>query len=191
MMPTASTSQIMNCSEGIEPRMTNFFVRTTLAGEFIVVRDLLIKALIKEGIWDEDMRKLIIIHNGILNNIPRIPDKIKRVFESAFDKNKSIIKQSIERGPFIDQSQSLNLFMEKSNFDVLASAHFYGWSNGIKTGMYYLRSRPSIDPIQFGIDMDDINNITSMIESDKNKNKPALMCVRRKGVKVSECSACT
>ena len=191
-MPTASTSQIMGNSECIEPYLTNVFTRSTLAGEFVVINNNLVNDLIKENLWNGNLRKKIIVTNGSLANINEIPDRIKNIYKTAFEiKMKEIIRQSCERGPFIDQSQSLNLFMEKSNFDVLASAHFYGWSNGIKTGMYYLRSRPSIDPIQFGIDIDDINNITSMIESDKNKNKPALMCVRRKGVKVSECSACT
>jgi ribonucleotide reductase alpha subunit len=191
-MPTASTSQIMGNSECIEPYLTNVFTRSTLAGEFVVINNNLVNDLIKENLWNGNLRKKIIVTNGSLTNINEIPDRIKNIYKTAFEiKMKEIIRQSCERGPFIDQSQSLNLFMEKSNFDVLASAHFYGWSNGIKTGMYYLRSRPSIDPIQFGIDIDDINNITSMIESDKNKNKPALMCVRRKGVKVSECSACT
>jgi ribonucleoside-diphosphate reductase alpha chain len=174
MMPTATTSQIMNCSEGIEPRMTNFFVRTTLAGEFIVVRDLLIKALIKDGIWDEDMRKLIIIHNGILDKIPRIPDKIKKIFSSAFDKNKSIIKQSIERGPFIDQSQSLNLFMDKPSFTKLNSAHFYGWEGGLKTGMYYMHSAPAARAIPFSIDINDLQRLlgtTNVVDIVSNSYK--------------------
>jgi ribonucleoside-diphosphate reductase alpha chain len=163
LMPTASTAQIMGNYEGFEPYLTNIFVRTTLAGEFIVINENLVKDLEALKLWDEDMRKLIIIYNGSIQNIDNIPDNIKERYKTAFElKLKSIIKQSVERGPFIDQSQSMNLFQPKPNFTVLYSAHMYGWKSGLKTGMYYLRTSPAVNPINFGIDIDDLKRLTGL-----------------------------
>ncbi len=163
LMPTASTAQIMGNYEGFEPYLTNIFVRTTLAGEFIVINENLVKDLEALKLWDEDMRKLIIIYNGSIQHIENIPDNIKERYKTAFElKLKSIIKQSVERGPFIDQSQSMNLFQPKPNFTVLYSAHMYGWKNGLKTGMYYLRTSPAVNPINFGIDIDDLKRLTGL-----------------------------
>lgn len=161
LMPTASTAQIMGCSECFEPYMSNIFVRGTLAGEFIVVNEHLQRDLKQLGLWSEDMKKKLIINNGSIQNIVEIPDKIKQVYKKAFELPlKSIIQQSIERGPFIDQSQSLNLFMEQPNFTLLTSAHFYGWKGGLKTGMYYLRGSSAVNPINFGVDIEDIKRLT-------------------------------
>lgn len=161
LMPTASTSQIMGNYEGFEPYMTNIFVRTTLAGEFIVINEHLLKTLLELNLWNEDIRKLIILNNGSIQKIECIPQDIKDIYKTAFElKLKSILQQAVERGPFIDQSQSMNLFMEKPNFGKLTSAHFYGWKNGLKTGMYYLRTNPSVNPISFGIDINDIKRLT-------------------------------
>lgn len=161
LMPTAGTSQIMKCYESFEPYMSNVFVRTTMAGEFIVINENLIRDLIKENLWSEDMRKLIIINKGSIQNIENIPNKLKGIYKTAFEiKLKSIISQSADRGPFIDQSQSMNLFMNSPDPDILTSAHFYGWKRGIKTGMYYLRTVPAVEPIQFGIDITDIIRLT-------------------------------
>jgi ribonucleoside-diphosphate reductase alpha chain len=163
LMPTASTAQIMGNYEGFEPYLTNIFVRTTLAGEFIVINENLVKDLEALNLWDEDMRKLIIIYNGSIQHIDNIPNNIKERYKTAFElKLKSIIKQSVERGPFIDQSQSMNLFQPKPNFTVLYSAHMYGWKNGLKTGMYYLRTSPAVNPINFGIDIDDLKRLTGL-----------------------------
>jgi len=163
LMPTASTAQIMGNYEGFEPYLTNIFVRTTLAGEFVVINEHLVKDLEDIGLWNEDMRKLIIIYNGSIQHIDSIPDSIKIKYKTAFELSlKSIIKQSIERGPFIDQSQSMNLFQPKPNFKVLYTAHMYGWKNGLKTGMYYLRTSPAVNPINFGIDIDDLKRLTGL-----------------------------
>ena len=163
LMPTASTAQIMGNYEGFEPYLTNIFVRTTLAGEFIVINDYLVKDLEDLNLWNEDMRKLIIIYNGSIQHIDSIPQNIKNKYKTAFELSlKSIIKQSVERGPFIDQSQSMNLFQPKPNFKVLYTAHMYGWKNGLKTGMYYLRTSPAVNPINFGIDIDDLKRLTGM-----------------------------
>ena len=206
LMPTAGTSQIMNCSECFEPIMSNAFVRTTMAGEFIMINESLVKTLIAEKLWNDDMRKLIIINNGSIQNIDGIPRHIKDIYKTAFElKLKSIIKQSIDRGPFVDQSQSMNLFMDVPSFTKLTSAHFYGWENGIKTGMYYLRSCAAVNPIQFGIDIDDIkrltgnNDIVSLItdgynitSSDKKEEeKPVKMCKFVPGKKAEGCLSCS
>lgn len=161
LMPTASTSQIMKCYESFEPYMTNMFVRTTIAGEFLVINENLVKTLLKNGIWSDDIRKKIIINNGSIQNIVEIPQNIKNVYKTAFELPlMSIIKQSADRGAFVDQSQSMNLFMDKPNFDKLNSAHFYGWKSGLKTGMYYLRTLATVNPIQFGIDISDVMRLT-------------------------------
>lgn len=163
LMPTASTAQIMGNYEGFEPYLTNIFVRTTLAGEFIVINENLIRDLEKINLWSEDMRKLIVIYNGSVQKINQIPQNLKDKYKTAFELSlKSIIKQSVERGPFIDQSQSMNLFQAKPNFKVLYTAHMYGWKSGLKTGMYYLRTSPAVNPINFGIDIDDLKRLTGM-----------------------------
>lgn len=161
LMPTAGTSQIMGCYESFEPYISNIFVKTTMAGEFIVINENLVKDLIKLNLWNEDMRKLIIIHNGSVQKIDAIPDNIKAIYKTAFEiKLKSMISQAADRGPFIDQSQSMNLFMKTPDPTVLTSAHFYGWKRGLKTGMYYLRGTSSVNPIQFGIDIADVIRLT-------------------------------
>jgi ribonucleoside-diphosphate reductase alpha subunit len=163
LMPTASTSQIMGNSECFEPLHKMLFVRTTLAGEFIVLNENLIRDLKRLGIWSDDIRKLIIISDGSIQRIDMIPADIKTLYKTAFEISlQNIIQQSIDRGPFIDQSQSLNLFMSKPDFTLLTSAHFYGWKGGLKTGMYYLHSSPAVNPINFGIDIEDIKRLKNI-----------------------------
>ena len=165
-MPTASTAQIMANSEAFEPYMSNTFVRSTLAGEFVIINQNLVSDLIKLGIWNEKIRKQIILNTGSIQNIPEIPPHIREIYKTAFEiKQRDIIQQSIDRGAFVDQSQSMNLFMGKPDNNILSSAHFFGWKNGIKTGMYYLRNKPAVLPLQFGI------------EVEKKEEKPeCLMC---------------
>jgi len=168
LMPTASTAQIMGCSECMEPYMSNIFVRTTLAGEFIVINENLQKDLKKLGLWSQDMYKKLVIYRGSIQSIPEIPDKIKDIYKTGFELPlRAILQQSVERGPFIDQSQSLNLFMAEPDFTFLTSAHFYGWKNGLKTGMYYLRGTPAVDPVSFGIDVNDIKRLTNNLDPVK------------------------
>jgi len=162
LMPTASTAQIMSNSETVEPYMSNIFVRSTLAGDFIVINNNLMRDLLELGLWSDTMKKRIIINNGSIQNIDGIPDKIKNIYKTAFEMSlKNIIKQSADRGPFIDQSQSLNLFIDTPSFDLLNSAMYTGWDMGLKTGMYYCRSVPAVNPISFGIDIDEIKELTN------------------------------
>lgn len=175
LMPTATTSQILSNFESFEPTMSNIFIRSTLAGEFIVVNEHLVRDLIKRNLWTNDLRKLLIIKNGTIQDIEMIPKELREVYKTAFEvRQKDIIQQAAQRGPFIDQSQSMNLFMADSNFDILMSAHYDAWKLGLKTGMYYLRSRPSVDPIQFGIDIEEVNKLTNAF-GVKEENLPVLI----------------
>ena len=161
LMPTASTSQIMGNAECMEPYMSNIFKRSTIAGEFIVVNKNLMKDLIHLDLWDNDMRKRLIIENGSVQSIDSIPEQIKSIYKTAFEiKQMHIVHQSSDRGIFIDQSQSLNVFMPEPDFDILTSILFDAHDRGNKTGMYYYRSLPAINPINFGIDVDDIKRLT-------------------------------
>ena len=135
LMPTASTSQLLGNNECFEPYTSNLYTRSTLAGDYIVINKNLIKDLIELNIWTKELRDEIIYFNGSLKNIRDIPQEIKDIYEIAYDMpQKNIVQQAIDRGPFIDQSQSMNLFMERSpNSKKLGSSHFYSWKNGLKT----------------------------------------------------------
>jgi ribonucleoside-diphosphate reductase alpha chain len=207
LMPTASTSQIMGNSECIEPYMSNIFKRSTLAGEFIVVNKNLMRDLLELDLWDEDMRKLLIIENGSIQNIDTIPDNIKSVYKTAFELGQRfLVRQSASRGRFIDQSQSFNLFLAEPDFTTLTSALFEGHDLGNKTGMYYYRSLPAVNPINFGIDVSDIKrltgkdttiemitggyDITKDIDVVSNRVKEGEMCQWRPGMKLEDCLSC-
>lgn len=198
VMPTASTAQIMGNSECVEPYMSNIFKRSTLAGEFIVVNKTLMKDLIKLNLWNNDMRKLLIINNGSIQKIDSIPDNLKEVYSTAFEiKQMHIVKQSADRGKFIDQSQSLNLFLAEPNFDILTSALFNSHDLGNKTGMYYYRSLPAVNPINFGIDIEDIKRLTgndttiSVVANGYNVQQKSIECKWRKGMTKEECLVCS
>jgi len=153
LMPTASTAQIMGNNECFEPFTSNIYVRKTLAGEFIVVNQHLIKTLIEKKLWSKQVYEELVYDNGSIQRSHSIPDDIKELYKTAYElKVTDILKQAVDRSPFIDHMQSMNLFMERVSFKVLNSSHFYSWRNGLKTGMYYLRTQPAVDPIKFGLD---------------------------------------
>tara|TARA_R110002072_G_scaffold157128_3_gene307622 strand:- start:2361 stop:4616 length:2256 start_codon:yes stop_codon:yes gene_type:complete len=148
-MPTASTSQILGNNECIEPYTTNIFLRRTLVGEFVVVNKHMVKDLTKLGMWSKHMKDDIIRHSGSIQNIPDIPENIKQIYKTSWEiSQKTIINMARDRGHFIDQSQSLNLFMENPDVSKLSSMHMYTWKSGLKTGMYYLRSKAKSKAIQ-------------------------------------------
>lgn len=148
-MPTATTSQVLGNNECFEPYTTNLYLRRTLAGEFIVVNKHLIKKLQDIHLWSDDMKNEIIRHNGSVQNIPNIPDDIKKLFKTSWElSQKVLIDQARDRGYFVCQTQSLNLFVESPTIAKLSSMHMYAWKQGLKTGMYYLRTRPKANPIQ-------------------------------------------
>lgn len=153
-MPTASTAQIMGNNEAFEPFTSNIYTRRTLSGEFIIINKHLVKDLISLGLWNEDMKNMIIINKGSVQNIPNIPDDIKEIYKTVWEiKQKDLIEMSAERGKFICQSQSLNLFIENVNAAKLTAAHFHSWRQGLKTGMYYLRTKAAVDALSgLGID---------------------------------------
>ena len=152
-MPTASTSQILGNNECIEPFTSNIYLRRTLAGEFVVINKYLIKDLIDLNLWNEDIKNMIIKNNGSVKDIDEIPDNIKNVYKTVWEiGNKTLINMAADRGKYICQSQSLNLFVEKPDFNKLSSMHFYSWSKGLKTGIYYLRTKPIAQAQQFTIE---------------------------------------
>ena len=152
-MPTASTSQIMGFNESFEPVTNNIFQRKTLSGEFIVINKYLINKLIEKGLWNKEMKDTIILHEGSIQKIPEIDDKLKELYKTSWEiKQRVIIDMSADRGKYICQTQSLNIFMEDPDFQKLSSMHFYGHSKGLKTGSYYLRTRPKAKTQQFTID---------------------------------------
>jgi ribonucleoside-diphosphate reductase alpha chain len=153
-MPTASTAQIMGNNEAFEPFTSNIYTRRTLSGEYVIINKHLVGDLISLGLWNEDMKNMIIIHKGSVQNIPNIPDDIKEIYKTVWEiKQKDLIEMSADRGKFICQSQSLNLFIEGVNAAKLTAAHFHSWKLGLKTGMYYLRTKAAVDALSgLGID---------------------------------------
>lgn len=152
-MPTASTSQILGNNEAFEPYTSNIYTRRVLSGEFIVVNKYLLEDLIERGLWNEEMKEELMRNNGSIQNIKQIPDDLKLLYKTVWEMSmKDIIDMSRQRGYFIDQSQSLNLFMENATFSKLTSMHFYAWKSGLKTGMYYLRTKAAVDAIKFTLD---------------------------------------
>ena len=152
-MPTASTSQILGNNECFEPYTSNIYTRRVLSGEFIVVNKHLLEDLVNLGLWDEDLKQELMRANGSVQQIDNIPDDIKELYKTAWELSmKDIIDMSRQRGYFIDQSQSLNLFMEGATMAKLTSMHFYAWKSGLKTGMYYLRTKSAVDAIKFTLD---------------------------------------
>jgi len=152
-MPTASTAQILGNNECFEPYTTNIYLRRTLAGEFVIVNKHLVNDLKKIGLWSKDMKDLMVKAGGSIQNISDIPDDIKNLYRTVWEiKMKDVIDMAAQRGRFIDQSQSMNLFMESPTMSKLSSMHMYAWKQGLKTGMYYLRSKAKARPIQFSLE---------------------------------------
>jgi ribonucleoside-diphosphate reductase alpha chain len=172
-MPTASTSQILGFNECFEPFTSNLYKRRTLAGEFIIVNKYLISDLVKLGIWDKDMKNKIIINDGSVQGIDGIPDDLKALYKTSWElRQKVLIDQSADRGAFVCQSQSLNLFVEDPDFKKLSSMHFYSWQKGLKTGIYYLRTRAKAQAQKFTIDpsMVKLTNLKGVGGSNVNTN---------------------
>jgi ribonucleoside-diphosphate reductase alpha subunit len=154
-MPTASTSQILGFNECFEPFTSNIYTRRTLAGEFIIVNKYLMKDLQKLDLWNENMKQQIIARNGSIQGIEEIPESIQKLYRTSWEiKQKTLIDMAVSRGAFICQSQSLNLFVADPNYAKLTSMHFYAWKQGLKTGLYYLRTRAPVMAQKFTVDPD-------------------------------------
>lgn len=173
-MPTASTSQILGNNECFEPYTSNIYTRRTLSGEFIIVNKHLMKDLIQIGLWNDNMRNKLISTNGSVQSVPEIPQHIKDIYKTVWEiSQKVIIDMSADRGAYICQSQSMNIFMQDPNFGKLTSMHFYAWKKGLKTGMYYLRSQAASAAIKFTLDK-------SQLEQPKAAPTPAEVANKEK-----------
>ena len=177
-MPTASTSQILGNNEAFEPYTSNIYTRRVLSGEFIVVNKHLLEDSVKLGVWNEDLKQEIMRHNGSVQNIDVIPQDLNDLYKTVWEMSmKDIIDMSRQRGYFIDQSQSLNLFMQDANYSKLTSMHFYAWQSGLKTGMYYLRTKSAVDAIKF------------TLNNDKKEETPTAAAVETESISVEDYKA--
>ena len=169
-MPTASTAQILGNNECFEPYTSNIYTRRVLSGEFIIVNKHLLRDLVKLGIWDDRLKNKLMASNGSIQNIDEIPENIKNLYKTAWEiSQKVLLDMAADRGAFIDQSQSLNIFMENAKFAKLTSMHFYGWKAGLKTGMYYLRTKSATDAIKFTLDKEAISEPVAKAEITSKK----------------------
>ena len=185
-MPTASTSQILGNNEAFEPYTSNIYTRRVLSGEFIVVNKHLLEDLVELGLWNNDMKEDIMRANGSIQHIDAIPADLKELYKTVWEMSmKDIIDMARHRGYFIDQSQSLNLFMQDPDFGKLTSMHFYGWKSGLKTGMYYLRTKSAVNATQFTLSKEkkaedkpmSAEEFKAMVEASKNAGPDdCLMC---------------
>ncbi len=178
-MPTASTSQILGNNECFEPYTSNIYSRRVLSGEFIVINKHLLKDLISRGLWNDNMKNRLIEANGSVQNIPGIPDDIKELYKTVWEiSQKAIIDMAADRGAFICQTQSMNIHIQDPNFGKLTSMHFYAWKRGLKTGMYYLRSKAATSAIQFTVEKERKVVPTSEEEAEalRLQNQAAMAC---------------
>eukprot|EP00475_Leptophrys_vorax_P043595 TRINITY_DN8448_c0_g2_i1.p1 TRINITY_DN8448_c0_g2~~TRINITY_DN8448_c0_g2_i1.p1 ORF type:complete len:249 (+),score=14.00 TRINITY_DN8448_c0_g2_i1:76-747(+) len=152
-MPTASTSQILGNNECFEPYTSNIYARRVLSGEFVVVNKHLLHDLTQLGLWSADLKNEVVFQGGSVQDVEEIPAKLKDVYKTVWEvKQRAVVDMAADRGAFIDQSQSLNIHMDTPTFGKLTSLHFYTWTKGLKTGMYYLRTRAAADAIKFTVD---------------------------------------
>ena len=173
-MPTASTSQILGNNECFEPYTSNIYSRRTLSGEFAVINKHLLRDLVKLGLWDDNMKNRLIAANGSIQDFPEVPNNIKELYRTVWEiKQKDILDMAADRGAYIDQSQSLNVFMDSPNFGKLTSMHFYAWKKGLKTGMYYLRTKAATDAIKFTVDKSALGETVTAKEVEKSAEELA------------------
>ena len=161
-MPTASTAQILGNYECFEPIMSNIYTRRVLSGEYMVINEYLVEDLISLNLWTTELKDKIIANDGSIQAIDEIPNVLKNIYKTVWEmKQKHIIDMAIDRGKFICQSQSMNLFLESPDVSTMSSMHSYSWKKGLKTGVYYLRSRPSSKAIQFTINPNECENCSA------------------------------
>ena len=178
LMPTASTSQIMGSTESFEAITSNIYQRRTLAGEFIIINKYLVKDLIELGLWNKDMKNLILANNGSIQSIETIPESIRSLYKTVWEiKQRASIDQSADRGPYVCHTQSLNLYVEDPDFKKIMNMHFYSWKKQLKTGLYYLRTRPKAKTASFTLDPNLVKNKT-MTESTPPTEEQIMACRR-------------
>merc|ERR1712207_78750 len=160
-MPTASAAQILGNNESFEPYTQNLYVRRVLSGEFVQVNRHLLRDLISRGLWTEDIRMQLIAHNGSVQHL-ELPTDLKELYKTVWEiKQRTILDMAADRGAYIDQSQSLNIHMVDATTAKLSSMHFHGWQLGLKTGMYYLRTKAAADAIKFTVEVDKVRRASS------------------------------
>lgn len=192
-MPTASTSQILGNNEAFEPYTSNIYTRRVLSGEFIVVNKHLLHDLVERGLWNESLKQEIMRHNGSVQNIDVIPQDLKELYKTVWEMSmKDIIDMSRQRGYFIDQSQSLNLFMQDANYSKLTSMHFYAWQSGLKTGMYYLRTKAAVDAIKFTLNNDKKQETPNLVAETEEINieEYKAMLLKAQAAGPEDCEMC-
>ncbi|CAO3703011.1 unnamed protein product [Rhizopus stolonifer] len=173
-MPTASTSQMLGFNECFEPYTSNFYTRRVLSGEYQMVNPWLLRDLVDMGIWNDDVKNMIVADGGSVQNVPTIPQQLKEIYKTVWEiSQRTIVDMAADRGAYIDQSQSLNIFIAEPNFGKLTSMHFYGWQKGLKTGMYYLRTRPAVDAIKFTVDQVSLREYRKKMEE---QNQADMVC---------------
>ena len=186
-MPTASTAQILGNNESIEPYTSNIYTRRVLAGEFTVVNKHLLADLMRLGLWTPTMKDMIVASYGSIQGIEEIPPDIRALYKTVWEiSQKTLVDMAADRGAFIDQSQSFNVHMQDANFAKLTSMHFYAWKRGLKTGMYYLRTKAAADPIQFSIDQQTLRRAREQREQETTV--AALFDSREEGLDAAVCS---
>ncbi|MFI5217879.1 MAG: ribonucleoside-diphosphate reductase subunit alpha [Bacteroidia bacterium] len=184
-MPTASTSQILGNNECFEPYTSNIYTRRVLSGEYVIVNKHLLKDLVNLGLWNDDLKNKVIGANGSIQDIDSIPQNIKDIYKTVWEiKQRSLIDMAADRGAYICQSQSLNLFISDPNFAKLSSMHFYGWKKGLKTGMYYLRTKSATDAIKFTVEGHSNHNIVN----NNNGNEVITGVVKEEALTEISCS---
>ena len=171
-MPTASTSQILGNNECFEPYTTNIYTRRTLAGEFILVNKHLVAELAALGLWSEEMKQVIIAYNGSIQEIGSIPQDVRERYKTVWEiKQKTLIDMAAARGAFVCQSQSLNLFVADPNYSKLTSMHFYAWKRGLKTGLYYLRTKAGVQAQKFTVDPKLLAQANAVVKPQEKKKE--------------------
>ena len=194
-MPTASTAQILGNNESIEPYTSNIYSRRVLSGEFQIVNHHLLKDLTDRGLWDEELKQKLIAHNGSVQNIEEIPEDLKGLYKTVWEiSQKTLINMAADRGAYIDQSQSFNVHIAEPNFGKLTSMHFYAWKKGLKTGMYYLRTQPAANAIQFTVDQRVVNEVkkkqgAAAEDAEKAKDYSDMACSLQNREGCISCSA--
>merc|ERR1712161_97829 len=167
-MPTASTAQILGNNESFEPYTQNLYARRTLSGEFVTANRHLLRDLIERGLWTEEMRMQLIAHNGSVQNLD-VPSDLKELYKTVWEiKQRIALDMAADRGIYIDQSQSLNIHMVDATTAKLSSMHFHGWQLGLKTGMYYLRTKAAADAIKFTVEVDQVKSAAGASQAPTN-----------------------
>ncbi|PAV57924.1 hypothetical protein WR25_23828 [Diploscapter pachys] len=186
-MPTASTAQILGNNESIEPYTSNIYSRRVLSGDFQIVNPHLLKDLVDLNLWNEDMKNMIIANNGSIQNIPNIPEDIKKLYLTVWEMSqRDIIDMAADRGAYIDQSQSLNIHMAAPTYASISAMHFYSWKKGLKTGMYYLRTKPAVNAVQFTVDKSQFKQNGKIEQEPKKSRKRSIdadgsICTKEEG----------